>query len=71
MLLYRRNSSTAGLRPGNDFLSFLLILISVFEIIPLFLSSANIEKGSIYFTNAYAALRFSYGTFYRDMLSGA
>ena len=42
-------------------LSFLLILISVFEIIPLFLSSANTEKGSIYFTNAYAVLMLPYG----------
>ena len=42
------------------FISFLLVLISVIEIIPLFLSSASVEKGSIYFSNAYSILILPY-----------
>ena len=42
------------------FISFFLVLISVIEIIPLFLSSASVEKGSIYFSNAYSILILPY-----------
>ena len=40
--------------------SFSLVLLSVLEIIPLFLSSATIEKGSIYFSNAYSIIILPY-----------
>ena len=45
---------------GSYFISFLLVLISEIEIIPLFLSSASVEKGSIYFSNAYSILILPY-----------
>ena len=59
-----RFSHTADLERGFIRLyssSFLLILLSVLESVPLFLSSAMIEKGSIYFSNAYTLILLPYG----------